>query len=104
MTKSDVGPVGILWRGDRSADKIATAEKGRLQPIFDALARHGVAAKAVVFSDDAIDDVRQQLLQLDGVLVWVDPIMGEVDRMKLDALLRDVASSGVWVSAHPDVI
>jgi hypothetical protein len=38
------------------------------------------------------------------VLVWVDPISDGQNRTKLDAMLRDVASTGVWVSTHPDVI
>jgi hypothetical protein len=38
------------------------------------------------------------------VLVWVDPLSGGGDRVVLDALLRDVAPNGVWVSTHPDVI
>jgi hypothetical protein len=38
------------------------------------------------------------------VLVWVDPLSEGQNRTTLDALLRDVASKGVWVSAHPDVI
>jgi len=38
------------------------------------------------------------------VLVWVDPIHGGKSRTELDALLRDVATRGPWVSAHPDVI
>lgn len=59
---------------------------------------------AVPFSDDAVEIVRAELLALDGVLVWVDPIMGAHDRSVLDALLREVAEEGVWVSAHPDVI
>src|SRR2546423_6636068 len=104
MPESEPGRVGILWRGARSADSIASGEKGRLQPIFEALRQRAVTPEAVVFSDDAIDDIRAQLLQLDGVLVWVDPIMGDTDRSKLDALLREVASARTWVSAHPDVI
>jgi hypothetical protein len=48
--------------------------------------------------------VRDQLLGLDGVLVWVNPIEQGLNRSKLDALLREVADAGVWVSAHPDVI
>ena len=48
--------------------------------------------------------VRDQLLGLDGVLVWVNPIEQGLDRSKLDPLLREVADAGVWVSAHPDVI
>ena len=72
--------------------------------MFDALSDAGVAAESVVFDDELADDVRRQLLQLDAVLVWVDPVMGDRDRTVLDALLRDVAERGVWVSAHPDVI
>ena len=41
---------------------------------------------------------------LDGVLVWVNPIHEGHNRANLDALLRDVAARGIWVSAHPDVI
>src|SRR4029077_10183369 len=41
---------------------------------------------------------------VDGVLVWVDPIHQGKNRTALDAMLRDVAVRGPWVSAHPDVI
>jgi hypothetical protein len=37
-------------------------------------------------------------------LVWVDPLHEGKNRSALDALLRDVAASGPWVSAHPDTI
>ena len=89
------GPIGILTRGVPST---------RLQPIFEALAALDVTADPVVFDDHLVEAVRDQLMTLNGVLVWVDPITGEKDRSVLDALLRDVASAGVWVSAHPDVI
>jgi hypothetical protein len=39
-----------------------------------------------------------------SVLVWVNPIHEGRNRALLDALLREVAARGVWVSAHPDVI
>jgi hypothetical protein len=48
--------------------------------------------------------VCEQLLAVDGVLVWVDPIHEGQTRTVLDAMLREVASRGPWVSAHPDVI
>lgn len=48
--------------------------------------------------------MREQLLSLDGVLVWVNPIEQGLNRAKLDNLLREAAEAGVWVSAHPDVI
>ena len=51
-----------------------------------------------------MEHVRAQLLGLDGVLVWVNPIEQGLDRAQLDPLLRDVADARIWVSAHPDVI
>ena len=50
------------------------------------------------------NEVREQLLNVDGVLVWVNPISEEQNRTTLDAMLRDVTSRGIWVSADPDVI
>jgi hypothetical protein len=99
-----IGRIGVLWRGDRDARNKATAEDYRLRPVFEALATLKVAAEPVVFADQFVDEVRDQLRQLDGVLVWVDPIMGDQDRSRLDTLLREVSAAGVWVSAHPDVI
>jgi hypothetical protein len=72
--------------------------------MFAAFAALGVRAEPVVYSDDSVDAVRDQLLELDGVLVWVNPIEQGLDRSQLDPLLREVAAAGVWVSAHPDVI
>jgi hypothetical protein len=100
MANNCIGRIGVLWRGDRDARNKATAENNRLRPVFEALAALKVAAEPVVFGDDMVDEVREQLLQLDGVLVWVDPIMGGQDRSRLDTLLREVSSAGVWVSAH----
>jgi hypothetical protein len=36
--------------------------------------------------------------------VWCNPVEGGRDRSKLDAMLREVAASGVFVSTHPDII
>jgi hypothetical protein len=72
--------------------------------MFGAFATLGVSAEPVIYSDDTAEAVRDQLLGLDGVLVWVNPIEQGLDRSKLDPLLCEVADAGVWVSAHPDVI
>ena len=37
-------------------------------------------------------------------MVWVNPLADGQDRSRLDPMLRQVARSGVWVSADPDVI
>jgi hypothetical protein len=98
--------VGLLWRAEWDAPNAGTpiAESCKLREMFHAFSALGVAAEPVIYSDDAVDAVRSQLLGLDGVLVWVNPIEQGLDRSKLDQLLREVAGAGVWVSAHPDVI
>src|SRR5215471_17552492 len=93
---------GVLWRDDGPADE--AEERSRLKHVLAAFTDAGLEAVPVVYSDAAVERVRQQLLSLDGALVWVDPISDGKDRSLLDPLLRDVASRGVWVSTHPDVI
>jgi len=96
--------IAVVFSGDPSAparDPMTT----HWQPLFEALAALEVEAEAVVYADAVADAVRERLLEVDGVLVWVDPIAPDGnDRTILDALLRDVAASGVFVSTHPDVI
>lgn len=99
-----LGRIAILWRGDETARRSTTPGTSRFKAVFAALADVGVAAEPVVYEDDVLDAVRAQLATLDGVLVWVNPIHDGRNRANLDALLREVAGRGVWVSAHPDVI
>jgi hypothetical protein len=96
--------IGVLWRGDREARRAATPQNNRYHRVFEELAALGIHAEPAVYADDIADEVREQLLSVDGVLVWVDPIHEGQTRTVLDAILRDVASRGPWVSAHPDVI
>jgi glutathione synthase/RimK-type ligase-like ATP-grasp enzyme len=103
MAVGETGKLALLWRGDRRARSEATAQNNRLSRVFEALAALGIHAEPAVYSDEIADEVREQLLKLDGVLVWVDPLSDGQRRTQLDAILRDVATRGVWVSAHPDV-
>jgi len=96
--------IAILWRGDAAARREATARNNRFVRVFEALAASGIDARAVVYDESFADEVRDQLLAVDGVLVWVDPIHQGKTRAALDPLLREVAAQGPWVSAHPDVI
>lgn len=75
-----------------------------LGPLFDVFLQMGVITEPVIYADEAADEVRQELLRLDGVLVWANPIQEGANRAQLDAILRDASARGVWVSAHPDVI
>ena len=104
MAIDQIKRVAILWRGDREARNREISEKSRLFHVFEALSALDIRAEKAVYSEEFEDEVRDQLLRVDGVLVWVDPIMGDRDRTRLDAMLRQVADEGVFVSAHPDVI
>jgi hypothetical protein len=96
--------IAILWRGDAAARQAATPQNNRFYRIFEELAAAGIHAEPAVYDEEFADEVRAQLLTADGVLVWVDPIHQGKTRAAIDALLRDVASRGPWVSTHPDVI
>lgn len=104
MTRNTRCRVAILYPGDREARLTASPAKSRFLKVFDALAALGAHAEPAVYHDDFRDEVRQQLLKVDGVLVWANPIEGGRDRSVLDAMLREVAAAGIFVSAHPDVI
>ena len=96
--------IAIVWRGDAAARKAATPQNNRFHRVFEELAAVGIRAEPAVYDEDFADDVCEQLLAVDGVLVWVDPIHQGKTREALDPLLRAVAAHGLWVSAHIDVI
>src|SRR5262249_12475642 len=96
--------VAVMFAGDPGVRAALTLEDTRFGDIAKALRNVGLDVEAAVYADPVADDVREQLLRLDGVLVWVDPVRKDGNRAKLDPLLRDVASHGVFVSAHPDLI
>src|SRR5665213_4587643 len=104
MTTDNKGRLALLWPRDAPKWHAATLRDSRLGRVFDAMAALGIAAEPALYADDVADQVREQLLRCNGVLVWVDPLFAEQNRVVLDAMLRDVASKGVWVSTHPDVI
>jgi hypothetical protein len=96
--------VAVVWRGDREARRTATPQNNRFHRVFEELSLSGMQATPAVYDEEFADEVKTQLVEADGVLVWVDPLDKGRTRSSLDPLLRDVASSGPWVSAHPDVI
>lgn len=96
--------VALLYPGDRAARERSDPAQSRFTALFEALAAAGVHAEPAVYHDDFSDEVAQQLRRVDAVLVWCNPIEGGRRRDRLDALLRDAASAGVFVSAHPDTI
>jgi hypothetical protein len=96
--------IAIVWRGDSAARAQATPENNRYHRIFAELSALGIEAEPAVYCEELQDEFRAQLMRMEGVLVWVNPLQDGRTREKLDALLREVAATGRLVSAHPDVI
>ena len=103
MDKKD-GRVAIVYPGNREVRRNATPENNRFVQLFRAFAAQGINAEPAVYHDEFCDEVRQQLMQFEIAHVWVNPIEDGRDRTRLDAVLRDVAAAGIFVSAHPDII
>ncbi len=96
--------VALLWRGNRQARDTVQLEETRFKALTEALRALKVEVQAAVFDEAFADEVHKQLLQMDGVLVWVNPLQNGVNRQVLDTLLEKVASTGVFISSRPDVI
>jgi len=96
--------IAIVWRGDPACRAAATSENNRYRQIFSELLALGIEAEPAVYCEEMQDEVHEQLMKAEGALVWVNPLEGGRTREKLDALLREVAATGRFVSAHPDVI
>ena len=104
MADTGKGRVAILYPGDRQTRQSATHDNNRQALIFKSFHELGVQAEPAVYHDDFCEEVRQQLLQVDAVLVWYNPIQDGRDRSILDPMLRDISAAGVLVSTHPDTI
>jgi hypothetical protein len=96
--------IALLYPGDREARDRADPAASRFAALFEAFAAAGVAAEPAVWHDDFAAEVAAQLRGVQAVLVWCNPIEGGRRRDRLDAVLRDAAQHGVFVSAHPEAV
>jgi hypothetical protein len=96
--------VAILWRGDAETRRTATPHNNRFHRIFEELDAAGIEAIPAVYDEAFAGEVRAQLLDTSGVLVWVNPLQDGRSRLPLNHMLEEVAAAGPWVSAHPDAI
>src|SRR5258705_9879448 len=101
MTADSRPRIAILSPRERDAQ---APQDTRFAKVYAALSALGMHVEPALYHDDVCAEVRSQIMRVDGVLVWFNPDEGGRDRSKLDAMLRDVARTGVFVSAHPDVI
>lgn len=96
--------VALLYPGDRAARGRSDPAESRFAALFEGFTAAGVAAQPAIYHDDFADEVAAQLRGVGAVLVWCNPIEAGRRRDRLDAVLREVAQAGVFVSTHPDTI
>lgn len=96
--------IAILFPADSGLLLATSLEQSRFAATAAALRAAGIEVVAAPYADEIATDVRERLSSIDGVLVWFNPIERGRDRTVLNAMLREVASQGAFVSAHPDVI
>jgi len=96
--------VAIVFPADPERGHKTRLEDSRFARTAAALAERGMAVEGAPYFADGVANLREQLMRVDGVLVWINPIVDGRDRTDLNKVLADVAASGVFVSAHPDVI
>src|SRR6266550_3638076 len=58
--------IGLLFRGDRTDEAMSPKAATIFGPLVDAFADLNVVAEPVAYADDAVDEIRDQLLELDG--------------------------------------
>src|SRR5215510_12736460 len=106
MRTAPISPyrVAIVFPADPEHRQKTRLEDSRFARTAAALAEKGIAVEGAPYVADDVAGLREQLKRVDGVLVWINPIVDGRDRTDLNKVLTDVAASGVFVSAHPDVI
>ena len=96
--------IAVMWRGDWRSPSAPTRYETRLQPVMEALRAAHFKPEPIVFFEEQAEAAREALKACAGALVWINPLADGRDRSVVDALLREAANRGAWVSAHPEVI
>lgn len=96
--------IAILFPADARELARTRVEQSRLAGTAEAFVSAGADVVSAPFADAIAGEIDARLADVDGVLVWFNPVEAGRDRSGLNAMLRSIAARGVLVSAHPDVI
>ena len=80
--------VAIVYPADANDRTSPKLDHSRLAATATALRAAGLEVIGVPYADETVEQVRAQLLRVDGVLVWVNPMEQGRDRSVLNAMLR----------------
>jgi hypothetical protein len=103
MAKSNLR-IAIVFAADPKELAATQVETTRLSKVAHALSSAGAQVISAPFCDAIANEIEARLSTVDLVLAWFNPFEAGTDRSRLNAMLRSLASQGVLVSTHPDVI
>lgn len=92
----------MLYAHDNQPRDAAREDRYRL--LVEKIIARSWSVRTLNYHDSRRDALRAEARLCDAVLVWINPTEPQLDRDALDGLLRELAGSGVLVSAHPDAI
>lgn len=104
MDRSRNKRVAIVWRGLPSDGPPPHLAETRFAAVAAALDAVGLAAEPCLYDEASEQAFAAQLSGAAAAMVFVNPLQDGRRRQGLDRRLREAASAGVLVSAHPDVI
>jgi len=95
--------VALMIYGESNSNRNALAEE-KYSALAEAFSAQGFEIKSILYNNEKAEKLRDELLQFDAILVWVNPIEQGGDRKLLDTLLMDISKKGCFVSTHPEII
>ena len=83
--------VSIVFPADAERRQKTRLEESRFARTAAALAEKGIAVEGAPYVADDVEALREQLMRVDGVLVWINPIVDGRDRTGLNKVLADAS-------------
>jgi hypothetical protein len=95
--------IGMMLYGADGVDKSVFTEE-KYKALAECFVQSGVSVENVLYNNTRAESLRNALIDLDALLVWVNPIEQGEDRSLLDKLLADLQEDGIFVSSAPETI
>ena len=96
--------IAIVLSGDPKVPNSVSSGKRTLHGLVDRLIQEKYNVQTVIYNDNIVAEVEEQLQSMDAILVWVNPIENGISRTILDGMLKRLADQDIFISTHPDII
>jgi hypothetical protein len=95
--------IGFMLWGRNENERNAFSDD-KYKDLADYFQRHDIAVETITYNNAFAEKAGASASQLDGVLVWVNPIEAGENREPLDQLLESLSARGIMVSCAPATI